>query len=103
MPPSGPNSVVPFAPLSGLSVDVLEKLEAIRREHDDLDHTLQDSDVLADHKRVRTLSMKKAAIAPVAQAVATFERLAKEIEDLDAAAGGGDREFAALAKEELPA
>ncbi|MBL8887326.1 MAG: PCRF domain-containing protein [Phycisphaerales bacterium] len=102
MPPSGPNSVVPFAALSGLSVDVMEKLEAIRREHDDLDHTLQDADVLADHKRVRALSMKKAAIAPVAHAVATFERLAKEIGDLEAAAVSGDREFAALAKEELP-
>ena len=102
MPPSGPNSVMHFASLSGLSADVLEKLEAIRREHDDLDHTLQDPDVLTDHKRVRALSMKKAAIAPVAQAVATFEKLAKEIEDLDAAVGSGDREFAALAKEELP-
>lgn len=103
MPPPGSNSVLPFASLSGLSVGVLEKLEAIRREHDDLGHTLQDPDVLADHKRVRALSMKKAAVAPVAQAVATFEKLAKEIEELETAAGSNDREFAALAKEELPA
>ncbi|MBX3380434.1 MAG: PCRF domain-containing protein [Phycisphaeraceae bacterium] len=103
MASSGPSSVVPFVSLSGLPLQVLEKLEAIRREHDDLDRALQDPDVLVDHKKVRSLSMKKSALAPVASAVSEFERCAREIEELESAAAGSDRELASLAKEELPA
>ncbi|MBX3389919.1 MAG: PCRF domain-containing protein [Phycisphaeraceae bacterium] len=90
------------AALAGLPMPVLEKLEALRREYLDLDAQLQDPEVLTDHRRVRALSVKKSAIAPVAAAVQEFERLAKEVEDLEGASASGDRDFAALAKEELP-
>lgn len=90
------------AALAGLPAPVLEKLEAMRREFLDLESQLQDPEVLTDHKKVRLLSVKKSAIAPVAAAVQDFEKFAKEIEDLESAAAGGDRDFVALAKEELP-
>lgn len=90
------------AALAGLAIPVLEKLEALRREYLDLEAQLQDPEVLTDHRKVRALSVKKSAIEPVAVAVREFERLAKEVEDLEAAAASGDREFTALAKEELP-
>ncbi len=90
------------AALAGLPAPVLEKLEALRREHRDLEQQLQDPEVLTDHRKVRSLSVKKSAISSVAKAVEEFEKLAKEIEELDAAAGSGDKDFAALAKEELP-
>lgn len=91
-----------FAALAGLPAPVLEKLEGLRRECRDLDAQLQDPEVLVDHKRVRALSLKKSAIQPAAHAIEAFEKLVKEIGDLESASSGGDREFAALAKEELP-
>lgn len=90
------------AAIAGLPAPVLEKLEAMRREFLDLESQLQDPEVLTDHKKVRLLSVKKSAIAPVAAAIQDFEKFAKEIEDLESAAAGGDRDFVALAKEELP-
>lgn len=99
---ASPISIHSFAALAGLPAPVLEKLEGLRRECRDLDAQLQDPDVLVDHKRVRALSLKKAAILPAASAVEEFEKLVREIEGLEAAASGGDREFAALAREELP-
>lgn len=99
---SGSSSITQLTALSGLPTQVLEKLEAIRREHDDLATALVDPEILADHKKVRSLSVKKSALAPVALAITSFEELAHEIHELESVEKGPDRELASLAKEELP-
>ncbi len=91
-----------LAGIAGVPPAVLEKLAAIGREHEEIEKSLQDEAILADHRKVRTLSMKKSAIAPVAEAYSTVRKLTREIEELEAAATGTDRELAALAAEELP-
>lgn len=102
MPPATSILSPSSAELAGLSVPVLEKLEMLRREYRDLDAQLQDPETLSDHRKIRLLSVKKAAIAPVAEAVEGFGKLVREIEELEPVASGNDRDMAALAKEELP-
>ena len=81
-------------------IDKLEEMDATCRE---LDAQLEDPDVLSDHRKVRDLSIRKAAIEPV---VADFRRLCAirdEAAELELAVEtANDPELAELAKDELP-
>lgn len=85
-----------------LSSAVLKKLEAVAREREDLARQLEDPDVLGDHRRVRDLSIRKAALDPLADALGAYRKGERETADLKSAASGPDAELAALAREELP-
>ncbi len=82
----------------------LEKLRSLDAEDRQLAAQLEDPNVLADHKKVRDLSIKRSAAGPVVSGFREFSALEKEASELEAAiAGGQDPEFAALAHAELPA
>lgn len=89
-----------FAALPPALTRKLDELDATYRE---LEEKLGDPGVLTDHRAVREVSIKKAALEPVVEGYRRFRALSREVADLRAAvAGGGDPEFAALAKAELP-
>ncbi|MCE7973797.1 MAG: PCRF domain-containing protein [Leptolyngbya sp. PLA1] len=82
---------------------VMAKLASLAQEHAELGARLEDPDVLSDHKKVRELSLKRAALAPGADAWNTLVRLDAEAGDLRAILDANeDRELVALAREELP-
>ncbi len=81
---------------------VRAKLDALARQHDDLEAQLVDPEVLADHRRVRELSIQKSALEPVARGYRRYQALLAEARELEAAAGEGDAELAAMVSEEVP-
>ena len=86
-----------------ISPNLLAKLDELAAQHADLGRQLEDPEVLADHRRVRTLSIKRAALAPIASDYDAYRAMTAEIEEYEGlVADGGDDELAALAREELP-
>ncbi|HVK64015.1 MAG TPA: peptide chain release factor 1 [Polyangium sp.] len=89
--------------LDSIPPAVLSKLDTLVSQHDELEQKLADPDVLTDHRAVRELSIRKAAMADVVASYREFRRLAREAADLRMViAGGGDPEFVELARAELP-
>ena len=82
--------------------NVAEKLRAIKDQHDDLASQLMDVAVLSDHKKVTSLSIKKAAIAPLVKQFESYEAALSHVKECEDLLGGDDAELAAMAKEELP-
>ena len=81
---------------------VWEKLRTLDVEDQHIDQQLEDPVVVTDHRKVRELSIKKRAIAPVVEGYRRIVRLEREVLELEAALKGQDADFAALAREELP-
>jgi peptide chain release factor 1 len=81
---------------------VWEKLRTLDVEDQQIDQQLEDPAVVTDHRKVRELSIKKRAIAPVVEGYRKIIRLEREVRELEAALKGQDVEFAAMAREELP-
>lgn len=84
-----------------------KKLDELSRQYGQLDEQLNDPAVLADHRRVRDVSIKKAALEEVVSGYRLYQRLVREASDLRgviAGGGGGeeDADLAAMAREELP-
>ncbi len=72
-------------------------------EERDLARQLEDPDVVQDHKRVRALSIRRAAIEPAVTLFRQLDALAREAQGLrDLLAPGGDPELAAMARDDLP-
>jgi peptide chain release factor 1 len=72
--------------------------------HAQLAAMLESPEIVVDHKRVREISIQKAALEPVVSAYTEYRRLATEADELRRAlAPGADPDFAALAREDLPA
>jgi peptide chain release factor 1 len=83
--------------------NVLHKLQDIAAQHADLSTKLMDGDVLADHRQVRTLSIKRAAIAPIVELYEAYFNTDSQIAELEELiAGGDDADLIAIAREELP-
>jgi peptide chain release factor 1 len=82
--------------------NVAEKLREIKDHHDDLASQLMDVEVLSDYKRVTSLSIKKAAIAPLVKQFESYEAALSHVKECEDLLGGDDAELAAIAKEELP-
>lgn len=79
------------------------RLDELGRQFDDLAARLLDPQVLADHRQVRALSIKRAAIEPVVsdyRAALAADREARDLSQI--IAEGGDPDLAAIAREELP-
>lgn len=86
-----------------LNESVVMQLERLAKERADLARQLEDPALLADHRRVRDLSIKKAALDPVADDYERYQRLIREADGLrEVIASKSDPELASLAKEELP-
>ncbi len=81
--------------------NVAEKLDDIRSQHAELSSQLLDPDVLADHKQVTALSIKKSAIESLVQAFEQYKSLLQQETELAELQLGEDAEIASLAKEEL--
>jgi len=82
--------------------NLASKLNELRDQFDDLSKQLEDPEVLADHKRVSVLSIKRSALAPVVEGYIAFCALVDESKELSEAITGDDPELAEMAKEELP-
>ena len=83
--------------------DVRAKLEELSARRDELEHSLSDPETLADHSKVRELSIKKAALDPVVGRYKRYRSLQDEIAELTSAiASGEDAELAEMARDELP-
>ena len=82
---------------------LLAKLRELAERRDALAKDLLDPEVLSDHHRVRDLSIRKAALDPVADGFRSYEQLTSEAADLRTVIDAGDEpELAEMAREELP-
>jgi len=82
---------------------VLDKLAELDVQHAALERALEDPEVASDHRKVREISIKRAALDPTVTAYRELQRLGREAEGLrEAIASGDDAELAAMAEEELP-
>jgi len=81
---------------------VMSKLEALSTRHAEIDRQLNDPAGAPDHKIVRDLSLKKAALEPMVSDLALLRRLNADADEYTAALASPDRDLAALAREELP-
>ena len=70
--------------------NVLQKLQDIAAQYSDLSARLLDSDVLADHRQVRTLSIKRAAIAPIVELYEAYSEAESQIAELEELVASGD-------------
>ncbi len=81
---------------------LIEKLQTLQSQYAELSLQLESPEVLTDHNQVRTLSIKKAALAPVVEGYQRYQSLLNEAAELGEALTGDDPELAEMAKEELP-
>lgn len=88
---------------SEIDAQLTSRLDEMAQRLAELDRLLADPDVTADYRKVRELSVERAALAPVCERYRRHQRLAQQYEENEALAhGAGDEELAALAREELP-
>ncbi len=89
--------------MSRLHIDPVlkQKLAELDGQFTKLGEQLQDPAVLADHRQVASLSIKRAAIEPVVEGYRAYLALAAEAEELEAAIAGDDEELAEFARDEL--
>ncbi len=90
-----------------MALDVIDhnlqsKLDELRDQFGELSNKLEDPEVLADHKQVSALSIKRAALSPVVEGYTAYCDLVEEANELREAIAGDDAELATMAKEELP-
>jgi peptide chain release factor 1 len=78
------------------------RLEALREDRASIERALSDPASMSDHRLVRDLSIRKAAIDPILERWERLRGLESEAAELEAAAAGEDAELAAMAREELP-
>ncbi|HZW11295.1 MAG TPA: PCRF domain-containing protein [Phycisphaerales bacterium] len=94
-------------PRSSLPSTVLSRLAELDRQYAQIEAELADPAVMGDHRKVRDLSIKRAALEPTVDGYRRLMALSREAEELrgvieGAGTGGGDAELAAMAREELP-
>ncbi len=82
--------------------NVAEKLREIAVQHNELAAQLLDPDILTDHRKVTSLSIKKAAIAPLVAQFELYESAIQQEHECRELLGGNDVELSTMAKEELP-
>lgn len=88
---------------NNLNVALLARLERTASERAEVARQLEDPSILTDHRKVRDLSIKKAALDPVADDYERYRRLQREEADLrEVIASKSDAELASLAAEDLP-
>jgi len=83
--------------------NLIAKLDAMADELVRIDRDMVDPAVTADHQRVRSLAVRRAAIAPMVERYGEYRSLRKGIDEhRQIIADGRDKELAELARMELP-
>lgn len=101
MGPTRPQTSSALAP--DLPPRVFERLGELESQHADIAAKLEDPAILADHRQVRDLSIRRAALEPVVQPYREFRSLERQHAELqEMLASGEDAELSALARDELP-
>ena len=86
-----------------ISDNLLRKLDELAARYEELSSELLDPETLQDHRKVRTLSIKRAAIEPLVTEYRAFRETQHQIEELRTViSDDSDPELVALAREELP-
>jgi peptide chain release factor 1 len=79
------------------------KLEELDEQYRALGEQLLEPEVLADHRQVRAVSIKKAALEPVVEDYRAFRSALEQFEELQAIVQAGeDPELVELARSEMP-
>ncbi|MGA0873214.1 MAG: peptide chain release factor 1 [Phycisphaerales bacterium] len=77
-------------------------LDGIVGQYELLGEQLADPTIATDHRRVQSISIRRAAIEPLVERWRRFVRLERELDEATRLAEEDDAELAALAREELP-
>ena len=86
-----------------VSDNLIRKLDELSEQYDELGRRLVEPETLADHHRIRDLSVKRAALERVVSAYREYRTTVQQAQELEAiVAEGSDPELAELAREELP-
>lgn len=85
-----------------IETNLQSKLDELREQYAELSGKLIDPSVLADHRQVAAISIKRAAIAPVVDGYERYLSAVNEAEELSQAIASDDEELAAFARDELP-
>jgi peptide chain release factor 1 len=82
--------------------NLLSKLEELNTQFEAIGAQLLEPEVMADHKRIRSLSIKRAALEPIVVDFRAYREAVEQIADARAIlAEDGDGEMADLAREEI--
>ena len=83
--------------------NLIRKLDELSDQYDELGRQLVEPETLADHRRIRDLSVKRAALERVVSAYREYRTTVQQADELEAiVAEGSDPELTELAREELP-
>ncbi|MCI0631245.1 MAG: PCRF domain-containing protein [Phycisphaerales bacterium] len=86
-----------------VSDNLIRKLDELDAQYTALSHQLIDPNILVDHRQVRALSIKKAAIEALVSDYRAYREAHREIDSLRAVIDEGkDDDLIELAREELP-
>ncbi len=77
-------------------------LDGIVGQYELMGEQLADPAIATDHRRVQSISIRRAAVEPLVERWRRFVRLERELDEATRLAEEPDAELAALAKEELP-
>ena len=85
-----------------ISDNLLRKLDELAARYEELSSELLDPETLQDHRKVRTLSIKRAAIEPLVTEYRAFGKTQNQIEELRTVIkDDSEPELVSLAREEL--
>ncbi len=83
--------------------NLIRKLDELSDQYDELGRQLVEPETLADHRRIRDLSVKRAALERVVSAYREYRTAVQQADELEAiVAEGSDPELTELARAELP-
>ena len=89
--------------VSTVPANLVRKLQELSDQYDQFGRQLLEPDALADHRRIRDLSVKRAALEPVVSAYREYRLTLQQTEELEAiVTEGADPDLTELAREELP-
>jgi len=89
--------------VSAANENLIRKLQELDGQYEQLGRQLLDPQVLSDHRQVRTLSIKRAALESVVSDYRAYCRAIEQAEELQAVLDeASDPELSELAREELP-
>ena len=89
--------------VKNVSGNLVRKLEELDAQYADLSRQLLEPQVLADHRAVRRLSIKRSAIEPVIIEYRAYREVVEQLDQLKTIIDeGADPDLVELAREELP-
>jgi len=84
--------------------NLVERLDDLARQYDELAEQLLDPEVLADHRRVRQLSIRRKSLEAIVEAYRSYRANRNQTAELqEVLEAGDDAELLEIARSELPA